>query len=282
MQNLLSSRLCSHQKEILELKSLNENLDKIIAVGGYLDDQSLQNDVEKDELLSQVLYLHNEVSILSSSSLAKEKEVLRKELEKIKSKLKDTEYKLKNTIQDKVKLEGEKAQAEREIKSLQGQRAILDRDILKRDSLFDRRRESRSDCNKNKAFNALAQQNLQINAFELESKIAYLEEALEAVVGEKEEAFVRNGILDSELEAMANKLTSAYSEMELLREEIAQMQLTDALLETEVEKYSWVSREKTLCEKLKVSNDEIMKLSAKLLKVQSFKLQMSITRKHTI
>lgn len=90
----------------------------------------------------------------------------------MKTKLKDTESKFKNAIQEKTKLEvlyylcsftcvlldcqapsmtpkflfqGEKAFAERELKRLQGQKALLERDISKRDSLANRRRDSTAD-----------------------------------------------------------------------------------------------------------------------------------------
>lgn len=156
-------------------------------------EKDLQHELEKDDLLSQILSLQKEVSQLSNSSLAREKETLRKDLDKIKLKLKDTESKLKNTIQEKIKLEvvfikslifainllfsgkllthvllktsiqGERAQAEREIKRLHGQRALLERDILKRDSLIDKRRESKtSDLVKAKGFTSTIEQTLQV------------------------------------------------------------------------------------------------------------------------
>ena len=68
-------------------------------------EKELQHELEKDDLLSQILSLQKEVSQLSNSSLAREKETLSKDLDKTKLKLKDTESKLKNTIQAKIKLE---------------------------------------------------------------------------------------------------------------------------------------------------------------------------------
>ncbi|XP_020587927.1 kinesin-like protein KIN-7I [Phalaenopsis equestris] len=278
-------------RQIHELMSDLEKREKIAA------DQGLHHDMEKDELFSQILALQKEVSQLSSSSLTREKEALRKELDKSKSKLKDTECKLKNITQEKVKLEGEKAQAEREIKSLLGQRAILERDILKRDSLLDRRQESRSEFNKVRGLKHMTQQNLQNDyekfefiAFEMEAEISSLKEALEIITGEKEEAYAKNEILNSELEAMANKLCTADFELELLKEELKTMeerladsecscrgfqdslnlvsrekeemilQLTEALLEVELEKSAWVFKERRLSEKLNISNNEIVKL----------------------
>jgi hypothetical protein len=65
----------------------------------------LQNDMEKNSILTDFLALQKEVSTLSSSSLMKEKESIRKELDRAKTKLRETENKLKNYIQEKIKLE---------------------------------------------------------------------------------------------------------------------------------------------------------------------------------
>ncbi|KAK3020705.1 hypothetical protein RJ639_046568 [Escallonia herrerae] len=94
---------------------------------------SEQNEMEISEFQYHIETLQKEISCLSSCSLAKEKENMRKDLEKTKTKLKETEFKLRNAIQEKTKLEGEKACAEREIKQLHGQKVILERDISKRD-----------------------------------------------------------------------------------------------------------------------------------------------------
>lgn len=66
---------------------------------------SEQYETEKTELLTEIVTLQDEISHLSSSALAKEKESMRKDLEKTKAKLKETESKLRNTIQEKTKLE---------------------------------------------------------------------------------------------------------------------------------------------------------------------------------
>ncbi|KAG0482418.1 hypothetical protein HPP92_010502 [Vanilla planifolia] len=281
-KNLLGNQLCQHQKQILELECCFENREKITA------EQGLQDDMEKEELLSQIYSLQKEVSRLSSSSLAREKESLRKELDKTKSKFKDIESKLKNTIQDKVKLESEKAQIEREVKSLQGQRALLERSMLKHES------------------NAVSQKNLQdeyqklvFSAFEMEADIASMKEALEITIGEKEEAVVKNEILETELDLMSSKLNTALVDAELLKEELVRMeqslsdskttsrsledslsylsrqkedivsQLKEALLEVEIVKSTADSKEKTLTEKLKISNDEIVRLTENLSKEAS-------------
>lgn len=75
---------------------------KIIAC---TQDCNIQNELEKDSILSELLTLQKEVVYLSSSSLMKEKESIRKELDRTKTKLKETENKLKNSIQEKIKLE---------------------------------------------------------------------------------------------------------------------------------------------------------------------------------
>ncbi|KAF8403637.1 hypothetical protein HHK36_011741 [Tetracentron sinense] len=249
---------------------------------------SQQQDFEKAEFLSKIRNLEKELSSLSSCSLAREKENLRKDLEKTKIKLKETEFKLKNTIQDKTKLEGERAYAEREIKQLHGQKTLLQRDISKRDSLAgrrrdsvaDRRRESKAfDTNKGKGHIGSVEQTLQgdykkleVLAFELETTVASLEEDLIAANIEKEEALCRNEILASELEAMSNKLNMSTSELEILQEEVSSLNLTDAILELEEEKAIWSAKEKAsveaIAEKTKLSSAEIMLLSKEMSEVR--------------
>lgn len=152
--------------------------------------------MQTSDFLSQIRILQEEILSLSSCSLAKEKESLRKDLEKTKAKLKDTEFKLKNAVQEKTKLEvlylscfdfhfvfhldltitnafyqyqGEKARAEREVKLLFGQKAVLERDMSKRDSVVGRRRDSVIDRSsnafehkRNKGLSMLAEQAMQV------------------------------------------------------------------------------------------------------------------------
>ncbi|CAJ1972095.1 unnamed protein product, partial [Sphenostylis stenocarpa] len=143
---LLDNHLADLQKHIQESKldaqnsknSLMENLE--------------QQKFENAKLISYIQTLEKDLSCLTSSTMAKERETIRKDLEKVKTKLKETESKLKIAIQEKTKTEvvfatsddflGEKAYAEREIKRLQGQISLLERDINKRDSLAGRRRDS--------------------------------------------------------------------------------------------------------------------------------------------
>ncbi|KAJ0984893.1 hypothetical protein J5N97_003249 [Dioscorea zingiberensis] len=302
-KSLLQKQFTDHHQQIENLKSDLINSEKILM------EKDLQHELEKDDLLSQILSLQKEVSYLSNSSLAREKETLRKELDKTKLKLKDTEFKLKNTIQEKIKLESERAQAEREIKHLHGQMSLLERDMRKRDSLIDKRHESKtSDLGKAKGFTSIIEQTLQddyekleVRAFEMEAELASLNEALVAAIEEKQEAFSRSEILDSELEAVISKLNSTNHEIESLQEEVASMkkklhdselfckeleaslgllsrekeemalQLTDALLEVEAEKSTWSAKEKALSEskeRVKVSDNKIAKLSEDLLEVR--------------
>ncbi|CAL9049847.1 kinesin-like protein KIN-7I isoform X1 [Musa acuminata AAA Group] len=300
--NILRKQSVDYQSQVQQLMAEVGNREKAI------NELGLQHDLEKDELLSQVLSLKKEVSCLSSSSLIREKETMRKELDKLKAKLKDTDSKLKNAVQDKIKLESEKAQAEREIKRLQSQNVVLERDMWKRDSLTVRRHEPKlGDFSRQKSVNVVEQtlqedyQKLELCAFDMEAEISSLKEALISAFGEKEEALARNEFLNSEVEALSDKLLTADSEIKSLKEEVAAMaerlvesesfskelessinslsrekeemglQFTDALLEMEAEKSIWSVNKKALFEanaKMKIQNDEILKLSEDLLETK--------------
>ncbi|XVE95776.1 hypothetical protein REPUB_Repub02eG0129000 [Reevesia pubescens] len=196
---------------------------------------SEEYDLKKLEYLSHIQSLEKEISYFSSCSLAKEKESLRKDLEKTKMKLKDTESRLKNIIQEKTKLEGEKALAEREMKRLHGQKTLLERDISKRDSLAGRRRDSVFDRNSKvfdpKRAKALEQtmqddyKKLEVLAFEMETTIASLEEELAAAHRDKEEATSRNEDLALEFDALTKQLNISSSEINALREELSGLKL---------------------------------------------------------
>ncbi|WJX13429.1 hypothetical protein P8452_03819 [Trifolium repens] len=239
-----------------------------------------QQELENGELLSYIQTLEKEIS---SSSVAKEKETLRRDLEKAKTRLKETESKLKIAMQEKTKLESEKAGAEREIKRLHGQNSLLERDISKRDSLAGRRRDSIAEKSskmfdpqrpKGPAFSLEEHKKLEVFAFESETRIASLEEEIIAALKEKEEVISINEALNSELEDLTEKLSTSASEIYDLKEEISAlkqrleesdlnqekfkssitvlmeekeelaMQLTDALLEIEEERAIWSAKEK--------------------------------------
>ncbi|KAK2456779.1 kinesin protein KIN-7O [Trifolium repens] len=239
-----------------------------------------QQELENGELLSYIQTLEKEIS---SSSVAKEKETLRRDLEKAKTRLKETESKLKISMQEKTKLESEKAGAEREIKRLHGQNSLLERDISKRDSLAGRRRDSIAEKSskmfdpqrpKGPAFSLEEHKKLEVFAFESETRIASLEEEITAALKEKEEVISFNEALNSELEDLTEKLSTSASEIYDLKEEISAlkqrleesdlnqekfkssitvlmeekeelaMQLTDALLEIEEERAIWSAKEK--------------------------------------
>ncbi|KAK6124670.1 hypothetical protein DH2020_041592 [Rehmannia glutinosa] len=191
-----------------------------------------KHEAEKSEFLCQLQMLQTEISSLSSCSLAKEKESIRKDLEKTKLKLKDTESKLKNAVQEKTKLEGEKSCAERELKRLQSQKAMLERDMSKRESIIGRRRDSNIDRSsnifdhkRNKGSNSFADmeeyKKLEVLAFEMETTIASLEDQLAMANGEKDVATSRAESLASDLQSLSDELYSANSELCALKEEVS-------------------------------------------------------------
>ncbi|XP_034226435.1 kinesin-like protein KIN-7O isoform X2 [Prunus dulcis] len=300
---LLHNQTVDLQNQIEELKLDAQNSEK------SLRELLEQQDLEKGEYLSYMQVLEKEISGLSSCSLAKEKESLRKDVEKTRMKLKETEFKLKNAIQDKTKLEGEKASAEREIKRLHGQNSLLERDMSKHDSLAGRRRDSvmsDSKRTKNLAFEQTLQEEykkMEVYAFEMETKMTSLEEELAAVYREKEDAVSISEGLASELENLSEKLSTSNLELEALQEELLAlkqrleesefeqqkmegsikmfteekedlaMQLTDSLLEMEEERAIWSAKEKAsieaIEEKSKVYNMEITSSSREMSEVRN-------------
>lgn len=274
---LLDSQLANiqklHQESELDAQSSHNSLLERLG----------QQELENGELISYIQTLEQDISCLTSSSVAKEKETLRRDLEKTKTRLKETEFKLKNAMQEKTKLEGEKACAEREIKRLHGQNSLLERDINKRDSLAGRRRDSTVEKSskmfdpqkpKGPAFSLEEYKKVEVFAFESETRITSLEEEITAALREKEEVISINEALNSELEDLTEKLSTSTSEIYDLKEEISAlkqrleesdlnqekfkssikvlaeekeelaMQLTDALLEIEEERAIWSAKEK--------------------------------------
>ncbi|XP_071909918.1 kinesin-like protein KIN-7O isoform X2 [Coffea arabica] len=232
---ILSNQSLDLQNQIAELNS-NAQISAIALL-----EISKQNEAEKSELLSQIQVLQKEISCLSSSSLTREKESMRKDLVKTNAKLRDTESKLKNAIQEKTKLEGEKACAERENKLLRGQKAILERDISKHDSVVGKKRDSIIDRSSNlfdpKRGRGLAiaveqeeYKRLEVLAFEMETTIASLEEELQVTRGEKEEAILKAESLASELHALLEELNMTNVELAALKEEVT-------CLESSLEEY---------------------------------------------
>ncbi|XP_019245888.1 PREDICTED: kinesin-like protein KIN-7O isoform X2 [Nicotiana attenuata] len=224
----------------LDLHNQIEELKRAIEdSGNALTEISEKCEAEKSEHLSQIQSLQKELSCLSSSSLVREKESIRKDLEKTKAKLRDTESKLRNAIQEKTKLEGERACAEREIKRLNGQRAILERDINKRDSIIGRRRDSVVDRSSNMFDSKRAKNSsvcaehavqeeyrkLEVLAFEMETTIASLEEELTISHAEKEEAISRAENLACELQALSDELNMSNTELNMLKEEVSSLRL---------------------------------------------------------
>ncbi|KAK9041421.1 hypothetical protein V6N11_016523 [Hibiscus sabdariffa] len=297
LQLLLHNQSMDLQKQVQELSENAKNHEASLTA------LSEGHDMEKLEYLSHIQSLEKEISYFSSGSMARENQSLSKDLEKTKMKLKDTESKLKNTIQEKTKLEGEKAVAEREIKRLLGQKTLLERDINKCDSLAGRRRDSVLDRNA-KVFDPK-------KAKALEQTMQ--EEELAAAHRDREEAISRSEDLTIEFEALTKKLDISSSEINALREELSglvrflcfpqyiplklsleqsnsqqqgmetsinsllaekeelAMQLTNSLLEMEEERAIQFAKEKAsieaIEEKTKLYNSEIKSLSEKLSEV---------------
>ncbi|CAA7059993.1 unnamed protein product [Microthlaspi erraticum] len=257
-----------------------------------------QHESDRSDFLSHIERLEKDIASLSSSSLAKEKENLRKDFEKTKTKLKDTESKLKNVMQDKTKLEAEKASAERELKRLHSQKALLERDINKQESFAGKRRDSL--IVERSANQSLQEEfrNLEVLAFEMETTIASLEEELAAERGEKEEALCGKEGLESEIIALTEKLDHSNTQLEHLQKDVMElktrlegsssdqqqletnikqlleekedlaMHLANSLLEMEEEKAIWSSKEKALTdameEKIRLYSIQIKSLSKEM------------------
>lgn len=229
---ILENQSIDHREQLQGLSIKAQDSEKALA------DLSEQYNMEKSELFSHIEFLEKEVYSLSSSSLSREKESLRKDLEKTKTKLKDTESKLKNVMQEKTRLEGERANAEREMKKLHSQKALLERDICKRDSLAGKRRDScvdrprAIDSKKIRGQESVMQQTLQddykkleVLAFEMETTIASLEEELAAANQEKQELLARNETLSSEIEMLSDKFEMSNNELDALQEELLDFKL---------------------------------------------------------
>ncbi|CAL5367953.1 unnamed protein product [Camellia sinensis] len=269
------------------------------------------NELENEKLLlhNQSVDLHSQIQELSQkvrdsdkalSGLSEQHDLEKKDLEKTKTKLRETESKLKNAIQEKTKLEGEKACAERELKKLHAQKS-LQRDISKRESLAGRKRDSIIDRSSNvfdprraKGLSVSYDQTfqdeykkLEVLAFEMETTIASLEEELATANEEKEMAISRSESLASDLQALSDNLnishleksTSYNQELESSKnmlveekEELA-MQLTEALLAMEEEKAIWSAKEKAsieaIEEKGRLYNAETMFLSEGISEVRN-------------
>nr|XP_043629073.1 kinesin-like protein KIN-7O isoform X2 [Erigeron canadensis] len=229
-----------HEKLIMQNKS--EDLQKRVDEACLNDENSARtlselsesHEMEIAEFISRIKTLEVEVSSLASSTLARENGSMRKDLEKTKAKLKETEFKLRNTIQEKTKLEGEKASVEREIKRLHNQKAILERDRSKRESFADRRRDSVMDRSSNiydprkvKGLSATVDQEeyrkLEVLAFEMEATIGSLEEKNAIINDEKEQAVSRSESLELEVQELSDKLNFSDSELKSLVELVSSL-----------------------------------------------------------
>ncbi|XP_022883144.1 kinesin-like protein KIN-7O [Olea europaea var. sylvestris] len=252
---------------------------------------STEHEMQTSDFLSQIRILQEEILSLSSCSLAKEKESLRKDLEKTKAKLKDTEFKLKNAVQEKTKLEGEKARAEREVKLLFGQKAVLERDMSKRDSVVGRRRDSVIDRSsnafehkRNKGLSMLAEQamqedykRLEVLAFEMEATIASLEEQLSIAHGDKDVATSRSETLASDLKELSDELYDTKSKLSTLKEEVSALSTT--LDESELQRQKVESSLTSLIEE---KEELSMQLAEALLTMEEEKALWSSKEKASV
>lgn len=209
---------CSGLHQEIEEMNLNaENSEKALTA---LNEQF---DLEKAELLNRIQILEKKVLSLSSSTLFREKESLRKDLEKTRTKLKETESKLKNTIQDKTRIESEKANAEREIKKLHSQKAFLERDFSRRESIAGGRHSTTFDWSKRENDSQQGfkgdYKNLEVLAFEMEATIATLEEQLATVNQENEELVAKTEVLSAEITVLSDKLDTSSSELTTCQDE---------------------------------------------------------------
>ncbi|KAL8210011.1 hypothetical protein R6Q57_006743 [Mikania cordata] len=246
VHSCMKSKVDDLQHEKLLMHNQSEDLQKKIKEASLngenaaraLTELSERYETEKNEFLSEIVTLQDDLSHLSSSALAKEKESMRKDLEKTKAKLKETESKLRNTIQEKTKLEGEKAYAEREIKRLQSQKSNLERDMAKRETTAGRRRDSVMDRGSNifdsrkvKGCGVTVDQEeykkLEVLAFEMETAIGSLEEKLAITDDEKQQAVLRSETLAFEVEELTEKLNLSNSEFQKLEELVSSLVSSD-------------------------------------------------------
>ncbi|KAJ7549092.1 hypothetical protein O6H91_07G039700 [Diphasiastrum complanatum] len=264
MKNLITEKEEGCRKLMDKLATLEkEKASKVAELEAHLTSlqatmQRTQNEAEQYQ--GEILHLRNEVIALrkevsqakaAPSALGKERDTIRRELDKTKSKIKDVEAKLKSTLQEKSKLEAEKVNMDRELKLLRGQSMFLQRDVSKRESLADKRRESAaSGLNKTKHQLSSAEHYLQLKNVELEKayfdmqllqesyarveasvseakdfsqlleeKLAIAEESIVSMKDEKTSAEAKVERLAIELEAASEQWRLASSELEALREE---------------------------------------------------------------
>ncbi|CAM6124516.1 unnamed protein product [Calypogeia fissa] len=199
---------------------------------------------------AEIASLRKELSTTKSlpGALLKERDGLHKDLEKTKSKMKDIEAKLKTTIQDKNKLETEKVNMERELKNLR-QSTSLQRDISRRDSVADQRRQSIAlVVNKTKNQLSSVELALQLKTDEVENltyqlrqshenyaklefamaeaesysneKVDELERALDAMKDERDANFVKLERFQSDVNAAKEQCKAMSNEVEQLRKEL--------------------------------------------------------------
>ncbi|XP_047307060.1 kinesin-like protein KIN-7O [Impatiens glandulifera] len=242
MKNIITQLM----KEKLELQNQNMELQthiqelskKVEDSALTFDELSEQHNLELSELVSQIQYMEMKGSDISYCTMAKEKENVRKDLEKTKSKLRETESKLKNIIQEKTKLEGEKACADKELKQLHGQKALLQRDINKYESVAGRRHDSVADRTSN-SFDLKKMKcagppihleqdykQLEVVVFEMEATICSLEDELAAVHEEKKAIVSSNDGLIEDLHSLSEEFNMSNMQLNMLKEEASNLKFS--------------------------------------------------------
>ncbi|KAL2621610.1 hypothetical protein R1flu_001815 [Riccia fluitans] len=216
---------------------------------------------DSSQFRSEIMALKKELSTAKAApaGLLKERDSLSRDLEKLKSKAKDTEAKLKSALQDKNKLETEKLNMERDLRQLR-QSTSMQRDINRRDSIADQRRQSIA-LGLNKTRNQLssAEHALQSKTEEVErltyelhvakesysklefemaeaesyskEQVAELEKQISELRDEKSAAYLNAEKLRSELEATQELCAKKVQELEVLQEDLRN--LRDQLFESD-------------------------------------------------
>ncbi|CAJ2628863.1 unnamed protein product [Trifolium pratense] len=212
-----------------------------------------QQELENGELLSYIQTLEKEISCLTSSSVAKEKETLRRDLEKAKTRSKETESKLKIAIQEKTKLEEEHKKLE--VCAFESETRITSLEEEITAALKDKEEV----ISINEALNS-----------ELEDLTERLSTSTSEIYDLKEEiSALKQRLEESDLNQ--EKFKSSIRVLVEEKEELA-MQLTDALLEIEEERAIWSAREKdallAIEEQARSNNEHVTSLSTELSEVR--------------
>ncbi|GJP48827.1 hypothetical protein CLOM_g8107 [Closterium sp. NIES-68] len=176
-----------------------------------------QHTEELAEARKELLGAKKEAASLKGKPGAAERErdQLRKEAEKRKTKMLDMEAKLKAALADKLALQVDKANLEREVKSLRSQSNQLAKDLSKREQVEDRRKEVQAKA-------VQADKMLAAMAAEIEEKnqaIANLKATLGEALGERDELRLRLAAAGEESEQLQAELEAGQAELQEVLED---------------------------------------------------------------